>query len=289
MLSIIVCTRNRPELLGRCLEALAVQTGAFEVLVVNQGDTHALIPSDPRFHYIAHQERGLAAARNMGLCAASGNIIAFLDDDAVPDPGYIAALERAFAGDVKPAAIAGRILTIEDGRPYARVHDDRPRPLNRRDWLPFLGGNFAISRSVINLIGPFDERFGAGRHWASGEETDYFFRMLYQNCRVAYVPAIVIHHPKEAVDGATIELRRKLFAYGRGQGAMMARHLFDFANYRMIATLIWSVTKPSLRAMQYALNLKWGKALLHATVVLGKCTGFGEFVRGTARERRNRC
>ena len=288
MLSIIVCTRNRPELLGRCLEALAGQKGAFEVLVVDQGDTPALIPSDPRFHYIAHQERGLAAARNKGVRAASGNIIAFLDDDAVPDPGYIGAIEQAFAGDVKLAAIAGRILTIEDGRPYARVHDDRPRPITRSDWMPFLGGNFAIRRSVVNRIGPFDERFGAGRRWASGEETDYFFRMLYRNCQVAYVPAIVIHHPKEAVDGAAPELRRKLFAYGRGQGAMMARHLIDFANYRMIATLIWSVTKPGLRVMQYTLNLKRAKALLHAAVVLGKCAGFGEFIHGTAHARRNR-
>jgi glycosyltransferase involved in cell wall biosynthesis/GT2 family glycosyltransferase len=277
MLSVVVCTRNRPQLLSRCLEALAAQTGDFEVVVVDQSDAPGLIPGDHCFHHLPHQERGLAAGRNAGVRAASGNVIAFLDDDAVPGFSYIRTLKKTFEEDAELAAAAGRILTLEDGRPYARVHDDRPRPIDRSDWLPFLGGNFAIRRSVINQIGPFDERFGAGRRWASGEETDYFFRMQYRNYRVAYVPALVIHHPKEAVDGAAPELRRKLFAYGRGQGAMMARHLLDFANYRMIATLIWSVTKPSLRTMQYALNLKRDRALLHAAIVLGKCTGFGEY------------
>lgn len=288
MLSVIVCTRNRPQLLSRCLEALAAQTGDFEVLVVDQSDAPLIIPGDHCFRYLPHQERGLAAGRNAGVRAASGNVIAFLDDDAVPGFGYIRALKKTFEEDAELAAAAGRILTIEDGRPYARVHDDRPRFINRSDWLPFLGGNFAIRRSVINQIGPFDERFGAGRRWASGEETDYFFRMQYRNCRVAYVPAIVVHHPKEAVDDATPELRSKLFAYGRGQGAMMARHLIDFGNCRMVAALLWAVTKPGLRSVQYTLILRWRRALLYAAVVLGKCAGFGEFVRGAAPARRNR-
>ncbi len=289
MLSVVVCTRNRPELLRRCLEALAGHKGAFEVLVVDQGDTPAPIPGDLRFRHLPHHERGLAAGRNAGVRAAAGNVIAFLDDDAVPDSGYIPALEKCFEEDAQVVAAAGRILALEDGRPYARVHDGTPRHLGQRDWLRFLGGNFAIRRAVFDEIGPFDERFGAGRRWASGEETDYFFRMMYWNCRIAYVPAAVVHHPREPVDRAPRELRQKLLAYGRGQGALFARHLVDFANYQMLATLVWALTKPCLRVVQYALTLRWHRTLLHVTVVMGNCVGFTEFIKARANRRRFRC
>jgi GT2 family glycosyltransferase len=288
MLSVVVCTRNRPELLGRCLEALAGHKGAFEVLVVDQGDTPAPIPGDPRFRHLPHHERGLAAGRNGGVSAAAGKVIAFLDDDAVPDSGYITAMEKCFEENAHLAAAAGRILALEDGRPYTRVHDGTPRLLGQRDWLRFLGGNFAIRRDVFDEIGPFDERFGAGRRWASGEETDYFFRMLYRNCRIAYVPAAVVRHPREPVEQAPRKLRQKLLAYGRGQGALFARHLVDFANYQMLATLVWAMTKPCLRVVQYALTLRWQRALLHVSVLWGKCAGFTEFVRLAGQERRMR-
>jgi len=278
MLSVIVCTRNRPELLGRCLEALALQEGSFEVVVVNQGDSPAAILADPRFRLITDQERGLAAGRNTGVRAAAGEVIAFLDDDAVPDPGYAQALEKCFEEDVQLAAAAGRILALEDGRPYARVHDATARMLGRGDWMHFLGGNFALRRAVVDRVGSFDERFGAGCRWASGEETDYFFRMQYRNCRIAYVPAAVVRHPREPVERAPRDLRRKLLAYGRGQGALMAHHLIDFANYRMLPTLLWAVTKPCLRAGQYALTLRWPRALLYLMIVMGKCSGFGEVI-----------
>ena len=67
MLSIVVCTRNRPKLLRRCLAALASQDGNFEVAVVDQGDVPAAIPDDARFRYLADQERGLAAGRGLAL------------------------------------------------------------------------------------------------------------------------------------------------------------------------------------------------------------------------------
>jgi glycosyltransferase involved in cell wall biosynthesis len=286
MLSIVVCTRNRNELLSRCLEALASQEGSFEVLIVDQGDTPALIPIDPRFRRIASRELGLSAARNQGVRAAMGNVIAFLDDDSVPDPGYVPAIEKAFDEDPNLSSVAGRILTLEDARPYARVHDSIPRELGRGNWLRFMGGNFAIRCEVADEVGPFDERFGAGCRWASGEETDYFFRMMYKHRRVAYVPTATVRHPREEVDAAPRELRTKLLAYARGQGAVIARHLIEFGNYQMLIVFIWGVVKSCLRAAQYAFFLQPRPALLHGSVAIGKWTGFIEFLKTSGRERK---
>ncbi len=283
MLSIVVCTRNRSEMLARCLHALIQQPGNFEVLVIDQGNTPASIPNDPRIRRIADSNRGLAAARNTGIRAASGSIIAFVDDDAVPAAGYLPAVERAFQDDARLMAAAGRIQALEDGTPYSRVHDSVYRILGRRDWIYFMGGNFAVRRDVMYDIGLFDERFGAGRRWASAEETDFFFRMLYRKYRVAYVPAAIVRHPREPVECASNDLRAKLLGYGRGQGAMMARHFVDFSNYRMFGALIWTVIKPCLRAIQYTLLLRPRQAMLHAVIALGKFTGFAEFAQMASR------
>jgi len=285
MISIVVSTRDRQDMLERCLDALSVQIQDFEVLVVDQGDLTATIPDDPRFRLIVDRERGLSAGRNAGARAAKGDIISFIDDDAVPDPGYVTDLGKAFEVNSKLDAVAGRVLALENGRPYARVHDDVYRILGPGDWMRFMGGNFAIRRDVFERVGLFDRRFGAGCRWGSGEETDYFFRMLYRDCQVAYVPKVTVRHPHEDVETAPAGLRTKLLGYGRGQGALIARHLIEFSNPRMLATLLWTVMKPCLRVIQYGLTMRPRKALLHGAVAFGKCKGFGEFVWAVARDR----
>ena len=285
MLSVVVCTRDRAELLDRCLKPLARHKGEFEVLVVDQGDAPTAIPDDSRFRRLADSGRGLARARNIGVSAAVGSVVVFVDDDAVPDANYIGVIAKAFEENPNLAALAGRILTLEDGRPYARTLDNRPRVLGRGDWRRFFGGNFAIRRTVLDRIGPFDERFGAGRRWASGEETDYFFRMQYRNCPIAYLPEAVVRHPRQAVEKAPRQLRTKLFASARGQGAMFARHCMDFANYGMVGTLAWEVGKPSLRLLENVLALRWHRVLLCANVAWGKCVGFAEFLLQVFRKR----
>jgi glycosyltransferase involved in cell wall biosynthesis len=277
MVSILVCTRNRPEALGRCLESLAGQPGDFEVLVVDQGSVPAALPDEARFRRLADGGCGLARARNLGVQAAAGEVVAFVDDDAVPQADYVRGISRAFEENPQLAAAAGRILRLEDGRPYARTLDSRPRVLGRGDWRRFFGGNFAVRRTVLYRIGPFDERFGAGCRWASGEETDYFFRMVYRNCLIVYLPEAVVRHPGQAVDTAPRSLRTKLAAAARGQGALIARHCLDFANFCMVGTLAWEVGKPALRMLENLLALRRRRALLYAQVAWGKCLGFAEF------------
>ena len=108
MVSVIVPTWNRREVLQKALEGLAAQTEAppFEVLVIENGSavTESLRSLFPRFHFLQRGERGVCAARNLGLREARGELLIFLDDDVIPAPHFVAAHRDAHHGS------AGRVV-----------------------------------------------------------------------------------------------------------------------------------------------------------------------------------
>src|SRR4051794_28592888 len=118
--SVVVPTYRRPELLGRSLAALVAQDfdpSAFEVLICDDAgseDTRRQVESiaagsRPTIRYLPVMGRhGPAAARNVGWRAARGAIIAFTDDDCIPEPRWLSEAEAAFEGDV--AAVSGRVV-----------------------------------------------------------------------------------------------------------------------------------------------------------------------------------
>ena len=91
-ISVIVCTFNGSRTLSECLESLLrLEYPNYEVIVVNDGstDTTAKIANNYGFRVITTENRGLASARNTGLAAATGEIVAYIDDDAYPDPHWL--------------------------------------------------------------------------------------------------------------------------------------------------------------------------------------------------------
>ena len=123
--SVIVCTRHRPDPLGRCLASLAALDGPDpEVIVVDntQGDPETeRVANRAGARYVVETRVGLSRARNAGIDAATGDLIAFLDDDAVADPAWLSRHSEVLADDSLMAS-TGRILPMatEDGRGLAR-------------------------------------------------------------------------------------------------------------------------------------------------------------------------
>ena len=119
-LSIIVCTRNRAELLRLCLDALVCQDGAapdaYEVLVVDNGSTdrtRQVVESArqrcERIRYLYEERLGLSIARNAGVARAAGRIVCFVDDDAVASSDFVREILRSFE-DPEVACVAGKIV-----------------------------------------------------------------------------------------------------------------------------------------------------------------------------------
>lgn len=250
-LTIIVCTRERPEYLLDCLGALQrVTYSPVEILVVDNAPvsrtTRSLVTElarrDARFRYTCEPRPGLSRARNHGAAAATFDLLAFTDDDILVDPGWPAALVAGFAADPDASCITGLVASRSLDTGAERYFDSRytwaesfsPRRYDlavNRDKSPLYpysagifgtGANFAIRRPVIDSVGGFDPRLGAGGPGRGGEDLDMFVRVILAGRRLCYLPSALVWHRHRAEDKALAE---QIYAYGYGLGAYLAKRL----------------------------------------------------------------
>jgi glycosyltransferase involved in cell wall biosynthesis len=214
--SVVVPTHKRNDLLERCLEKLMAQdlNGAeYEVIVADDAvseQTERLVTNwsrrrqSPAVRYVAvSHAHGPAAARNAGWREASGEIIAFTDDDTLPDASWLRAGVGAFTDGV--LAVSGRIVV-----PLPAVPTDYQRNEAGLERADFATANCFYRRSALEEAGGFDERFT--QPWR--EDSDLFFTLLRrangQTGRFRRVPeAIVVHPVRSAPWGISLSQQRK--------------------------------------------------------------------------------
>lgn len=216
--TVVVCTRDRPVQLEACLNSLAaLGSSHFEILVVDNGasDAVAHICRQRGIACIREPIPGLTRARNLGARAARGRVVAYIDDDAVAEPGWLDALLREFA-DPAVAAVAGwtRYMKALPGTLSMTMEEaeDEPRPRPRqafdrrdRDWFAVAcfggigdGNTMAFRRDLLIESVRFDERLGRGRLLESGDEHVAFMSLISDGHRVVRAPDAVVCHPTPA-------------------------------------------------------------------------------------------
>ncbi|MEH3107752.1 MAG: glycosyltransferase family A protein [Sphingomonas fennica] len=238
--TLLVCTRDRAESLGRTLASIARAAAAapdvaIEAVLVDNGSrdaTGAVIaawataqtfPVVP----VAAPRPGLARARNAGLAHARGRIVAMTDDDCVLHPDHLARLVACFAAAPAPAVIGGRILPGDPAdAPVTIKLEDHPMVAPAQGFPGgfVMGANLAFTRDVPAAIGGFDERFGAGAPFVAAEDTDWLFRAQGAGIPVLYDPGFVVDHHHGRRPGPEVD--RLLAGYAYGDGALFAKHLF---------------------------------------------------------------
>ena len=251
-ISVVVCTYNRATKLPSSLEALSRQTvgDRAEVIVVDDGstDTTAQVARAYDVRLLRHAgNRGLAAARNTGVQASRAPIVAFTDDDCVPDRHWLELLLRAYERP-EVLAVGGTVRPLQTGnllhRYIAAVNPLAPQEadLSRgysipyRAWLyakrnvrpqsptgprpvySIPGANLSARREVLGAIGLFDPevRFG-------GEDEDLCTRLrqTFPDGALFFTPEAVVHHDYDRKVGDTL---RRSFAYGKGNARNFLKH-----------------------------------------------------------------
>jgi glycosyltransferase involved in cell wall biosynthesis len=224
--SVVICTRDRPLHLDRCLAAMRCQQyPRFTVLVVDNAprdDAGRAVAERHGVDYLVETEPGLSRARNTGARASDSQIVAFIDDDAIPDPDWLAALAHEFADPVV-VAVTGRVEAPSPelerlGTAFGGANRwavDRSTP----HWFEYAslgavgyGTNMALRRTAFNSWPGFDTRLGRGRPIDGGEEQYAFASLIDRGFRVVYTPAAVVRHP-----------------YGRTEADQRQRLLKDYA------------------------------------------------------------
>jgi GT2 family glycosyltransferase len=185
-ISVVVPTCGRPGLLARCLEALERQSlprSRYEIIVVEDLD-----------------RRGPAAARNRGWRLARAPIVAFTDDDCVPDADWLRRGLEAF--EEKADVVCGRIAM-----PVPEPPTDYERDAQRLERGEFVTANCLCRKRLLEHVGGFDERF----RLAWREDTDLHFRLLEQGARIVTEPrALVVHPVRPAPWGVSLAQQRKV-------------------------------------------------------------------------------
>jgi glycosyltransferase involved in cell wall biosynthesis len=211
-ISVVIPTYKRPELLIDCLKSLCKQSinkADFEVIVVSDGpDCETLLALLPwlkkkeiQLSYLQTPlKQGPAAARNMGWKNAKSPVIAFTDDDCLPDSNWLSAILEHFNHEADLAI---------SGKTYVPVSDhptDFAWNMARLENAEFITANCACTKKVLIKAGGFDERFKLA--WR--EDSDLHFKLLTLNVPVLIVPqAIVIHPVRTAPWGISIKEQKK--------------------------------------------------------------------------------
>ena len=224
--AVVVCTRDRPEMLDETLDVLAgVVRPSDEVVIVDSAST------DPRVNEVIRRRGvrsvradrpGLARARNVGIGATTAPIVAFTDDDCLPSPGWTEAIERAF-DDPAIGWVTGRVEAVGDGRDAVTVRTDTGAIRYPRGTDPIPvghGANMAYRRVALDAIRGFDEMLGAGAPLRSAEDHDAFWRVLEAGWEGRYEPAARVMHRQWR--GRRERLRLE-FGYGIGSGAFAVK------------------------------------------------------------------
>ena len=221
-ISVVVCTYNGAHIIRDCLEGLRkLDYPDFEVIVVNDGSTDATatIVQEYDVRLINTEQRGLSRARNTGMEAATGEIIAYIDDDAYPDPHWLTYLAAAFSRTAHAGIGGPNIAPPGDGFFADCVANAPGNPthilLTDQEAEHIPGCNMAVRKSCLEAIGGFDPRYRT-----AGDDVEMCWRLRQQGWTLGFSPAAVVwHHRRNSVRTYWKQQR----GYGRAEALLEAK------------------------------------------------------------------
>jgi GT2 family glycosyltransferase len=264
--TVVIATRNRSGDLKRCLARLQNMAGVgrnWEILVADNGSTdatpevvlEAALTSPVPVRYLFEGRRGKSAALNTAIAEARGAILAFTDDDCLPDESWLRNVLLDFAVDPDLAVLGGRV----------ELYDERDKPIslvrcNRRTQIPpenvfhtllacpadveqygsVIGANMAVRRETFAKIGVFDLFLAPGstRTALCIEDSDFVYRACRSGLKVAYSPEpLVYHNHGRRTDSDLKAVKQR---YTRGLGAFYFKYALS-GDMRITKTAYWEL------------------------------------------------
>lgn len=246
-ITVVICTRDRIDDLEKCLDAVVgLEYPALDLLVIDNAPssnaTARLVASRyAGVRYVCEPRPGLSWARNRGAIEARGDIIAYTEDDALPDEDWARALAAAFIEFEDVSAVTGLVVPLEletESQIFLERYSgfgfgfERTRyPAHHQDgvegsFYPGMmtecgtGANMAFRKSTFDSVGLFDTALGAGTVTQGGEDLEMFFRVMKAGHAILYEPSAIVRHRHRR---HYRQLRMQIEGWGTGFTACLIR------------------------------------------------------------------
>jgi O-antigen biosynthesis protein len=253
LVSIVVCTANRPDNLERCLDSLMrLSYPHKEIIVVDNNPSSGLaraVAERYPVEFTSEPRRGLSFARNAGISRARGEIIALTDDDCRPTEEWLERLVRPFA-EPQVMCVTGLVIPEELENEAQELFEEygglgrgfEPKRYGRSffqsrklravpTWQIGATANAAFRASGLKEIGPFDVTLGVGTPTGCSEDTYAFYKLLNLGYEIVYEPRAYVYHRHRSNYAG---LRKQLFGYSRGHYAYHVKCLFRYRDLRAL-------------------------------------------------------
>lgn len=309
--TVVVCTRDRAQLLERCLRSVMASVEASdlpgpELLVVDNAPpdarTRTLVERLHGVGYVVEPLAGLDFARNTALRSAQGEVIAYLDDDVVADTGWYAGLHEIWGLHPDAGGATGQVLPYEletDAQVLFEQYGGFRRPFTMArysgDSLPGnavfpygagmfgAGCNMSYRRSAVLGLGGFDEALDTGRPLPGGGDLDMFSRVVRAGYPLVYSPAYLVHHQHRREHA---ELRHQLYTWGTGHMAFVEKTWrVDAQGRPRLARLVrWQLRRLIIEAARAAVGRGEVPIVLTLAELRGSLVGLsGSYARSVRR------
>lgn len=311
-LTVAICTKDRPDNLARLLQSLlplqAAESAAapqFEILVVDNAPsddrTQNLVSSHPSVRYTHEPKAGLNFARNRAVQDATGELLAFLDDDVTVDPQWLNGLITAWSENPDAVAFTGLVLPYELETEAQILFEKRggfQRGFEKIRYGQVLSGNpvhpcgagifgagcnMAFRRSVLLELGGFDDALDTGKPLPGGGDLDIFYRVIRAGYSLVYEPLYLVYHQhRREVE----KLQHQYWTWGLGFTAFVYKsYQSDPSQRRKIRSLMGWWLKDQLQQLMQSIK---GQHVLPPRMILAELWGgivgwFGEYPRSQQR------
>lgn len=307
LVTVAVCTRDRPDDMKLCLEAIShLDYPHLDILVVDNAPqteaTRELVEAHyPQVRYVREPRPGLDWARNRAILAAKGEIIAYTDDDVVVDEGWVRAIAQTFADDPKVMAVTGLIapyeleteaqVLFEDYGGFGRGFEQKYYQVELGKSMPWqwlgagqfgTGANMAYRQSVFKGIGYFDPALDVGTPTNGGGDLEMFIRILQTEHTLVYQPKALVYHRHRR---EYAQLKRQIYFNGSLYALWFSiASIYPKQRFSCLKIAVWWMFYWNIR--------RWFIAFLHKTqfpkdlVVaefLGSFAGFTAYPKATRR------
>ena len=275
---IVTNTLKRPlQLVARSINSsLNQKIKPIKIILLDQNDPPLAIPDDILSNNLFERKQvrtnSVSVARNSLVIPENTEWIVFCDDDGFLHPDYSEILIDKISSNPGIEIFAGNIIREDTKTNYTLRQKNFGSLKYFRNTKKLMGSNFVVKAKVFEELKRFDENFGAGSYWGSGEETDFCWKAFFAKKKMEFFPDLIVYHVPPFHESIKMGFK-KSFRYGVGKGALVWKWLFKKRKLIVIYELVEMFIIPFGHFIRGIFTLKPQLIVTHLAALIGRIYG----------------